>query len=75
MEGVTRSRAGSPRQRRADLLSLLKRGDQRRIAQRANCSASTVSAVLNGRSAQNTATAKNIVRVTEYIIETNKLRK
>lgn len=65
----------SPRYRRGDLLALLKRGDQQSIADRAHCSPTTVSAVLNGRTSQDTALAKNIIRVAEHIAEINRFRR
>lgn len=64
--------ANSPRYRRADLLCQLHKGDQLTISQRANCSASMVSAVLNGKASQDTKLALYILRIAEYIIEKNK---
>ncbi|MFI3294106.1 MAG: hypothetical protein SNI70_11400 [Rikenellaceae bacterium] len=69
------NRADSPRYRRGDLLGRLQRGDQRRIAQMAGCSTSSVSAVLNGMTAQDTKLAEYIIRVTERVIETNRFRR
>ncbi|MFR9542900.1 MAG: hypothetical protein SNH27_12690 [Rikenellaceae bacterium] len=68
------NRADHPRYRRGDLLGRLRRGDQRRIAQMAQCSTSSVSAVLNGMTAQDTKLAEYIIRATERVIETNRFR-
>ncbi|MFR9546728.1 MAG: hypothetical protein SNJ29_14300 [Rikenellaceae bacterium] len=69
------NRADSPRYRRADLLGHLRRGDQHKIAQMAKCSTSSVSAVLNGMTAQDTKLAEYIIRCTERVIEINRFRR
>lgn len=60
-----------PRHRLTHLLLYLKRGQQIRIALQARCSPSTVSAVLNGRTAQDTDLARNIIRLAEHYVHRN----
>ena len=60
-----------PRHRLTHLLLYLKRGQQIRIALQARCSPSTVSAVLNGRTAQDTDLARNIIRLAEHYAHRN----
>lgn len=58
--------------RRADIISGLKRGDQKKLARKCNCAASTVSAVLNGYTGQSSTLAIKIIRCAERTAETNK---
>ena len=60
-----------PRRRLTRLLLYLRRGRQIRIALQARCSPSTVSAVLNGRTAQDTDLARNIIRLAEHYVHRN----
>ena len=60
-----------PRHRLTHLLLYLNRGQQIRIALQARCSPSTVSAVLNGKTAQDTDLARNIIRLAEHYAHRN----
>lgn len=60
------------RHRRTDIISRLQKGDQKKIAKRCNCHASTVSAILNGKSGQETTLAIKIIRCAERYTEINK---
>jgi len=59
------------RQRRTDIIDRLKRGDQKKLASKCNCAASTVSAVLNGLTGQSTTLAIKIIRCAEQKANTN----
>ncbi|PCH69412.1 MAG: hypothetical protein COC06_07655 [Bacteroidales bacterium] len=58
--------------RRADIIDALRRGDQKKLAKKCNCAASTVSAVLNGHADQSSTLAIKIIRCAEQKAETNK---
>lgn len=60
-----------PRQRLMHLLLYLRRGQQIRIALQARCSPGHVSAVLNGKTGQNTDLARNIIRLAEHYTHRN----
>lgn len=49
----------------------LRRGQQIRIALQVHCSPSTVSAVLNGKTGQDTDLARNIIRLAEHYTHRN----
>ena len=53
------------RHRRTDIISGLKRGDQKKLAMKCNCATSTVSAVLNGYIGQTSPLAIKIIRCAE----------
>lgn len=63
-----RSNGQEPRHRHERLLTYLRRGDQIKIAEQVKCTPSTVSAVLNGKQAQNTELAKDIIRIAEEYV-------
>lgn len=67
---VARKRANSqePRHRHERLLTYLRRGDQTDIAERVGCSPATVSAILNGKQAQNTDLAKDVISIAEEYV-------
>ena len=58
--------------RRADIIEALRRGDQKKLAHKCNCATSTISAVLNGHTDQNSSLAIKIIRCAEQKAETNK---
>jgi len=57
------------RQRRTDIISQLRRGEQKKLSVKCNCAPSTVSAVLNGYTGQNTDLARKIIRCAEHLIK------
>lgn len=63
-----RANGQEPRHRHERLLTYLRRGDQIKIAEQVKCTPSTVSAVLNGKQAQNTELAKDIIRIAEEYV-------
>lgn len=64
-----------PRQRLTHLLAYLRRGQQMDIALRVRCSPGHVSAVLNGKTGQDTDLARNIIRLAEHYTHRNNLYK
>lgn len=63
-----RSNGQEPRHRHERLLTYLRRGDQGKIADQLKCNPATVSAVLNGKQAQNSDLAKDIISVAEEYV-------
>lgn len=60
-----------PRQRLTHLLTYLRRGQQMDIALRVRCSPAHVSAVLNGKTGQDSDLARNIIRLAEHYTRRN----
>lgn len=69
------TRTMTPRQRLTHLLVYLRRGQQMDIALRVGCSPGHVSAVLNGKTGQDTDLARNIIRLAEHFTHRNNLYK